>query len=198
VCSEAKKSGKLYTKSLVPVFMRKPNGKPGMLMRRCTRDYKLNPIVRELRRALSVQRGCKKVIVTQWIGISLDEAHRMKPPLAPWMQNRYPLVDGEITRQDCLCWMRQHGFPQPPRSACVFCPYHSDAEWLRLKTEEPAAFRKAVEWERAYQSSVELDEVTDGVPFLHKSLVQIGNAKFDAEAIHADQFGNECEGMCGV
>lgn len=56
----------------------------------------------------------------------------------------YPLVDLNMTRKDCLQWMKDNGYPQPPRSACTFCPYHSNAEWLRIKNETPDEWAEVV------------------------------------------------------
>ena len=87
------------------------------MMRQCTTEFKINPIRKALR---------KYKPVIQWIGISLDEAHRMKPSRDDWIENRWPLIDLRMKRHDCLRWMQEKGYPQPPRSACVFCPYMSD------------------------------------------------------------------------
>lgn len=194
----SKKSGKVYSRNLVPVFMKNPNGTKGILPRKCTRDYKIAVIGREAKKFLGVKRMKKDEPpkVVQWIGISFDELERVKASPWSWAINRHPLVDAGVTRQDCLDWMQDHGFPKPPRSACVFCPYHSDVEWLRLKNEEPAEFQKAVEWERTLTNSVAQDEVTEGIPFLHDSLVPLELVVFNpnrGKAVH-----RECEGMCGV
>lgn len=196
----SRKSGKVYSKSLVPVFILRPDGKKGTLGRRCTRDYKIMVIQREVKRLLGLRRAPSggSPLSTQWIGISIDEAHRMKPSGVSWYENRWPLIEAGISRSACLRWMAERGYPTPPRSACTFCPYHGDAEWHRLKTEEPEAFAQAVAWEEAYQRSVARCEVTKGVPFLHESLIPLRDVTFDLTKRKADQFGNECEGMCGV
>lgn len=129
------------------------------------------------------------------IGISLDEAHRAKPSREPWIENVHPLLDARITRQGCLDWMRDHGYPRPPRSACVFCPYHSDAEWSRMKREDPASFESAVRWEAAAAAAAAC-EITRGVPFLHSSLKPLAMIDFDANKTK-DLFAEECEGLCG-
>lgn len=195
------RSGNRYVRTLIPTFMKSPSGKRGILPRKCTRDYKISVIQREVRKLLGIRafRKNMSVLVTSWIGISIDEVIRMKPSRIAQIANRHPLIDAGISRLDCLAWMHSHGFPKPPRSACVFCLYHSDAEWLRLKTEEPEDFAKAVRWEKDFTLAMtEHCEVTDGIPFLHDSLVPLDQVKFDKESKKADQFGNECEGMCGV
>jgi hypothetical protein len=137
-------------------------------------------------------------LVIAMIGISWDEALRMKPALRPWIRNYYPFVERKITRHSCLLWMEKRGFPRPPRSACVFCPYHSDVEWLRLKTEEPQEFQRAVEFERAYQAAKSATVSRKGfIPFLHDSRQNLDTVVFDGEDT-VDFFQAECQGMCGL
>jgi hypothetical protein len=163
---------------------------PSPMMRQCTQDYKINVIIKELRKY-------KKEGVTQWIGISLDESHRMKVSRDTWIENRWPLIDLRMKRHDCLHWMEKNGYPQPPRSACVMCPYQHDREWLRLKTEEPEDFQKAVEFERRIQITKAAVGFTGEVR-LHRSMKWIDEVEFDSNKDQPDLFGNECTGMCGV
>lgn len=193
----SKKSGKVYQKNLIPLYIKKDGGGKGMLNRKCTAEYKVQQIIKKVRSLANIRRGEKSVKVIQWIGISTDEAHRMKPSQVPFIENRWPLIDLSMSREDCLRWMRDKGHPQPPRSACVFCPYHNDREWLRLKTDEPLEFQRAIEWERSCQSASLRNETIKGVPFLHSSLVRLDRVAFD-ESKQVNLFGNECEGMCGV
>lgn len=207
VVRRSKLSGRMYHRTLIPSFIKKYTGGKGMLPRKCTKDHKINMIERTVRQIAQIRHGEKSVQVTQWIGISIDEAHRMKPSDKHYIEHRWPLVDLRISRTDCLAWMETHGYPKPPRSACVFCPYHNDTEWLRLKIDEPQEFQKAVEWERRNQEANTRSEVTEGVPYLHSSLVTIDRIDFAAEIERKrilkidpqiNLFGNECEGMCGV
>lgn len=190
------KAGTKYQKHSPPAFTSE-NGRPtGLLMRQCTQDFKLAPLYREYRRLGGRKTGC-----TQWIGISWDEVHRMKEPpegMRGWLSNRFPLVDLHITRHQCLAWMEDKGYPKPPRSACVFCPYHSNTEWLRIKREEPDAFQFAVNWERRLQDVFAQVEGFRGEVFLHRELQPLDTIDFAKPDPQMDMFGNECEGMCGV
>ena len=169
----------------------------GMLMRRCTGDYKIKPIVKKVRELAGVGRGEKEIKAIQWIGISTDEVIRMKPSAVPWSKHRWPLIeDLKMSRKDCLAWWAKKGMPAPPRSACVFCPYHNDHEWHRMKTEEPVEFAKAVAFERKMQDAMSRCEVSEGTTFLHSSLKPLDEIRFDPEN-RKGGFGNECEGMCG-
>jgi hypothetical protein len=199
------KSGKIYQKTYVPFFCKKDDGgSRGMMMRKCTADYKVRVIIKTLRwivgkPALNKWRRERerRPLVNTLIGISTDEAHRMKPSQEEWIENKWPLIEMGMTRQDCLSWMEKQGYPRPPRSACVFCPYHSDAEWARLKKEEPEDFRRAVEWEKKVQEVSKSDETQHSSLFLHQSLVPLDQVDFDLKE-EEGHFGNECEGMCGL
>lgn len=192
-----KADGGAWTKSLLPVYTLESNGKKGHMQRACTYDYKVMQILKAQRRLGGVKRGQKTVSICSWIGISADEALRMKDSKVAWAVNRYPLVDAGITRNDCMEWMHKHGFPPPPRSACVYCPFHSDREWLRLKNEEPLEFLRAVEFEAELQRTKASTCNMRGVPFLHASRVPLSDVVF-ADSANEQLFINECEGMCGV
>jgi len=146
----------------------------------------------------------KNALVRQWIGISWDETERMKPSQEPWSESVWPLIDNyPMKRGDCLAWMLKNGFPEPPRSACKFCPFHSDAEWTRLRDEEPQEFLDSVRFERELNAA--LDQATgtarlQGRVYLHDSCIPLDKVIFKSLPGHAQlsQFGNECEGLCGV
>jgi hypothetical protein len=189
-------SGK-WAKSCVPAYIKNKDGTRGIIQRQCTYDYKVIPLTRASLR-IAKEHGATEVI--QWIGISLDEAHRMKPSRDKRITHRWPLIDLRMRRHDCLRWMEANGFPKPPRSACVFCPYHSDAEWRRLRDEEPEEFARAVKFDRDYREVKRITDNMRGVPYLHNSLVPLDQVDFSTDEDNGQQvmFGNECEGMCGV
>jgi hypothetical protein len=182
----------------VPHYSINKDGSIGHGSRQCTHDFKITPIMRQAR-ALMKERRVRRVI--QWIGISTDEAHRMKPSRVKYATSVWPLIDAGMSRRKCLEWMASRGFPTPPRSSCVFCPYHSDHEWRRLRDEEPLEFTRAVGFERKYQAAkIKTVSKKGFIPFLHPSRVLLDQADFstDTERGQGLLWGNECEGMCGV
>lgn len=181
----------------VPLFIA-TESTPGPMARRCTKDFKIIPIVKAARKLGGIRRGQKTIGVIQWIGISVDEIHRAKYSREPWMKNIWPLMDLRMSRADCLRWMSNRGYPEPPRSACVFCPFHSDREWRRLRDDEPEEFKKAIAFEIGYQTASNTS-VLKTIPFLHRSLVPLDKVDFSTEEENGQgNFLNECEGMCGV
>jgi hypothetical protein len=104
-----------------------------------------------------------------------------------------------MTRGDCLLWMERHDYPRPPRSACVFCPFHHPSEWQRLKAEEPEDFAKAVWYEHRLQETAPLANMP-GTPYLTRRCQPLESIDWHniTQQDQLDLFGNECEGMCGV
>jgi hypothetical protein len=193
------KDGRVWTKSMIPAFMQAPDGSIGLLGRSCTAEYKITPILQNLRKLCGIKRGEKNLQITQWIGISYDEIQRMKPSRDKWTQHRWPLVEREMRRHDCIAWLKQNGFPEPPRSACSYCPFHNNTEWRKLKYNEPEAFAEAVRVEKELQRTKKA-AADRSVPWLHRSCIPLEEVDLSTEedAGQLDMFGNECEGLCGV
>lgn len=187
-----RQDGRKWIKGSIPAFVVGKNGNGSPLMRTCTSDYKVRPI----RKFLNSVRANKPV--TLWLGISIDEVYRMKPSKDAWCKNVWPLIDLRMSRNDCLRWMKTHGYPDPPRSACIFCPYHSNQEWRKLRDKQPDDFQRAIEYERK-RHKIEA-EVLGRKSYLHRSLVQLDRVDLSTENERGQlsMFVNECEGLCGV
>lgn len=136
-------------------------------------------------------------LAVTWLGISYDEVSRIKQPRHPWQNFRYPLIDLKMRRHNCIDWMKANGYPEPPRSACVYCPYHSDEEWIRLKREEPKSFAEAVRVDYKLREVKALTYGMNSTPYLHASRVPLDQVDFN-ESQGKLAFNNECEGHCGV
>ena len=180
----------------LPLFTPGDDGtNEGMLRRQCTREFKVEPIEKFVRAHLGYKpRQRIRQPVTCLVGISIDESHRMKLNQRPWITNRWPLVDAELDRRKCLRIVTAAGLPEPKRSACVYCPFHSDRFWNDLKVNHPDEFTRAVAFDRAFR-------VKDGLHrpgYVHRSCQPLDEVDFDPTRDQIDMFGNECEGMCGV
>jgi hypothetical protein len=174
----------------------------GMLWRKCTKNYKILPIEKKVRQMLGVAKGKrvpKDKFVYQWLGISCDEASRMKPSQHKWCEHRFPLIEKDMHRHHCLEWMDNHGYPQPKKSACTFCPYHNDLMWRDMKLNDPDSFSKAVEIDKVIRDGFSSAEKGRKL-YLHRSSVALAEIDFrNAEDMgQLNMFNNECEGMCGV
>lgn len=186
----------------MPLFMRKPDGTKGMVRRQCTKEYKIEPLLakqRELVGLLPRQRS-KQHLCTTVIGISYDESQRMRDPARSWIQNDYPLVDLRMTRQDCIDWCKRNGYAQPPRSACIGCPFKKDDQWRLLKDNAPHEWADAVAFDYALRDHMAKDDRFYAVPYLHSSCLPLDKADLRTmkEKGQDSLFDQECEGMCGV
>jgi len=183
--------------SRVPWFVRGKDGLAAMGRRQCTKEYKLYPIHRQVRAMLggkTPKGGC-----SMWIGISMDEAIRMKPSSVQYIVPRWPLIDLRMTRRQCLAWMERQGYPPPPKSACIGCPFHHDDQWRALRDEAPAEWADAVAVDAKLRANVQRSGMR-GAQYMHRSLVPLDQVDLSTaeDRGQLNLFLNECEGMCGV
>ena len=197
-----------YTAFTAPFFTKNPvTGKKGLLRRQCTNMYKIGPVVQQVRKMLGLEKGEKRkkgTRVEMLMGISRDEVFRIKTNRLKYITNVYPLVDLKMTRSDCLTWMEKFNYPKPPRSACTFCPYHSNEEWREIKKnkeewdEVVAMDRAIIHQEKHKAKNKNSTEVLDEI-YLHREGIPIDQVDFDKKKKddQLDLFQSECEGMCG-
>ena len=195
----------------IPVYLKGRDGEgDGIGRRQCTDNYKIRPIRRRIREMLGLrprQRVPAGTSVELLLGISTDEAIRIKTSRDQWMTNRYPLIEAGMSRSDCLNWWQERYDRPLERSACVACPFQSRRRWVETKRRAcpgpdrgwPELFAEAVEIDARLRDGLALDKT----PYLHMLRMPL------AEAVAADEvglgdygqrdgFGNECEGHCGV
>lgn len=111
-----------------------------------------------------------------WIGISLDEARRIRAQHRGWLALWYPLIfKTPMTRGQCVELIRAQGWTGPiPHSSCYMCPNHSDAEWLQMKLEWPDDFALACVLEAEVR-------VKDPHFYLHPSCIELAHVDFLAQ-----------------
>lgn len=188
----------------MPVFVDTGKGRAGQLRRQCTRQYKITPIMREIRSQLVIQgkakmntRGAVRVApnvqVDLWLGISLDEAAtRMKNNPLGYITNRFPLVDLKMTREDCHTWLAEKGLPKPPRSSCLVCPYHTNSYWQALRAQGGFEWDSVVEFDQAIRDGLHR---IDSPTFLHRSLLPMPQA---VDAVDEGEIEACDEGFCFI
>lgn len=128
----------------MPLFMVRDN-KLFMGKRQCTANYKLRPVYAKCRELLGVTMKAKlpSDALELWIGISLDEASRMIDSKNKWVNNRFPLVELMMTRNDCIKWLYDNfNGLNIPKSSCIGCPYHDKQCWQEVYSDKE-------EWEDA-------------------------------------------------
>lgn len=178
----------------MPLFIKNQDGGDGMTRRQCTSEYKLKPIKRKVRQLLGyphptpVPRG---LYAEQWIGISRDEIGRAKDSGIQYLKSAFPLLDliGAAdgregwTRDDCLRYLRASGWETTPKSACIGCPFHGNAQWRALRDGNPEEWADAVAFDAAIRSGNARGNANGkpllGEAYLHRSRRPLDQAPID-------------------
>jgi hypothetical protein len=122
---------------LLPAFTRQ-NGRIGKMPTFCSNEWKQRPIRRWLK-----EHGVTDTDV--WLGISLDEAERMKSSGLNWYRHVYPLIEIiPMHRSGCVTQIQNYGWEVPHKSRCHMCPNQSPQAWKQMKRLNNGDFEKAV------------------------------------------------------
>jgi hypothetical protein len=168
-------------------FFTVTGGKVGRMRRQCTKEYKVEPIQKEIRRILGVapRRAAPLKAVQLAIGFSWDERHRRFPDRYRATANIFPLIEMRWTVDKCLAWL-QDNFPgiKVPRSSCVGCPYHNNQEWRSMQDDRPEEWAAAIDFDQTIRRKGGIR----GDLFLHRKCVPIEDVDFRT----AEELGQGC------
>jgi hypothetical protein len=164
----------------------------GMIMRQCTGEYKIQPVIKKVRELHGLKPRQRMPKTEMWLGITLDEIQRMKISQLPRINYIYPLIEQKMSRSDCMKTFKRFNFPIPPKSSCVFCPYHSDKNWKEIKEKLPEEWEKCVEIDNTIRDATKKG-LNDKL-YLHRSLTPLEKVQF---ADQQELFMCE-EGFCGL
>lgn len=131
--------------------------------------------------------------VVKLIGYDADESRRARIQDDNRYTYKYPLIEWDWAREECVEAIARAGLPQPGKSACFFCPSSKKHEIVTLAKEYPVLFARAVEMERnadlhtikglgrsfAWGSFVEMPEQTQSS--VSESHVQIDCGCYDGD-----------------
>ena len=106
------------------------------------------------------------------IEIDAGEYHRA----TDFPKTRYPLIEWDWGRDECVEAIRRAGLPQPGKSACFFCPSSKPREILELSRTHPDLLARAL----AMEANAELTSVKGlGRSFAWRDLVRFNEAQID-------------------
>lgn len=205
----------------IPAYTAGQNGERGMQNRKCTQQYKLRPVLEQVRLLLgataSQERPCKHcngegervapwrekrgetevgpcsvcdglgtisrvgqpprdAWVEQWIGFSTDEITRVSNRGdTRYSKSRYPLLDLDMSRNQCDAYLRHHGWTSVAKSACIGCPFHGNRAWRQMRDNDPTSWRDAVAFDAAYRHGAGMEHER----FLHLSCLPLDQAPID-------------------
>jgi hypothetical protein len=194
----------------IPAFTKKPDGMVSKTPRQCTSEYKVQVVEKAIRRdvlgLLPRKRIPRDVTVFQYIGISVDEVGRMlrakkraleKP--SRWSVLRYPLVEVlNWSRKECREYLLPRVPHRVPRSACTFCPFHSNEEWAKIKERNGADWKRVIEIDSVLRrQGAVVNRNMNSQMFLHRSCMPIDQIDFGTDKNSDREMAGECLGMCG-
>ena len=171
----------------MPLYLKHADGTAGILNQQCSYNYKVRPARREMK-----ARGITSAEV--WLGITTDEIERVSPGDVKWARNRHPFIELALNRADCERWLRDHGYPMPPKSACVACPWTHDARWFDRRENHPEEWADAVAADRALRRIPGIEAEC----FIHRSRVPLEEAILDPSDYGQGSLMGECGGACFV
>jgi hypothetical protein len=176
----------------MPLYIRNADGGEGMGRRQCTSEYKLMPIRREIRTLLGAtpdERGVPGRVTGRrfaetWVGISWDEQGRaLGMRSLRYSVDRFPLLELQLTRADCEVINAHAGFHHTPKSACVGCPFHKNAQWRLMRDNDPEAWASAVDFDRRIRNgsarALAQGQRLRGEMYLHRSRMPLDEAPID-------------------
>jgi hypothetical protein len=179
---------------VMPLFTRDPDDDLGITTRQCTDEFKIQPIRREIRRRLGYSKGQKfKHRLEMWLGISIDEAQRVKPSRETNTANRYPLIELNWNREKCKRYLAHHNLPIPMKSSCIGCPYHSNRYFLDMKRQRPDEWQDVVAFDQTLRSTYHFPKLK-GKPYLHRNAEPLEEVYLQEDQI--ELFAEECSGYC--
>lgn len=144
----------------------------GKLPTLCSTEWKQRVVRRYLR---SLGYGPDRPI-EMWLGISLDEIGRAKESDKRWVKHGFPLLfNVTMTKQECIKYVLSLGLPETPQSSCWMCPHRQNDQWARLRDNDPAHWKAAVELDARIRQRDERGGV-----FLHKDRVPLSEADLSA------------------
>lgn len=202
----------------IPAFTTDIEGQPtGIIRRQCSSEYKTNVIDRTVKQQIlgaAKRQRIKDVVVHYYIGLSAEEGQRVhgrngRPGVkdriesAPWRKAHFPLYDMFLNRKQILAWLEDKVPHVTPRSACSFCPFHSDKEWQHVKDTDPEGWARSIEIDEALRNGAAMARGLDQKLYLHKSCVPLRDVVLKPKEEN-DMQGElnfsvlECEGMCGL
>jgi len=194
-----------------PYWIKRDDGSVGMLRQLCTKYYKIDPMLKSVRKILNQKFGTpfppaskNMPVVEQWIGFSADEMRRANKATGnkkrpEYSKLRYPLIELGMNATDVHNYFVTIGKPSPARSLCNGCFAHGLRSLKDMHDNRPGDWRQAV----AVDQSIR-DMSCLGVKypaFVSKTLVpleELAERDFDLGNVRKNDIHSCDTGMCFV
>lgn len=137
--------GKLYE------YYKTKRAVPSMMKRDCTGKFKVAPIRKYIRELFG-----KEEKFVMYVGITIEECHRMKTSDVSYIENSYPFCDARITRDGNNEILRKHNFIAE-KSGCIGCIYNKKRTWINMAIQQPEEFAR---WELLDKNNMRYPSIT--------------------------------------
>ena len=139
----------------------------------CSHKYKIEPQeqwANNDKRCKAAWSAGEKVV--KLIGYDADEHHRAKIPEDKKYTYRYPLVEWDWGRDECVEAIKRMGLCQPGKSSCFFCPAMKQHEIRAMAVKHPDLMKRAL----TLEANAELTAVAGlGRSFAWRDLLATGD-----------------------
>jgi len=137
-----------------PFYTMDAQGHKGQIWRKCTYRFK----VRAPRKWINEERRRRSIrlvpgVVENWIGFSTDEAQRARPFDVKYIVPRWPLLELDMSRADCVEYLQTHHLPVPVKSSCVMCPLRPRSDWAEIHNW-PTDWDRAVRFDNQIRNAL--------------------------------------------
>jgi len=152
-----KQLGELLGKPILPIMemtlescIENHKALPNFRMRFCTREIKIEPVIRLFSRLIQLGE------VHNYVGLRADEEGRAGGSFdqVPGVQVHFPLREWGWRLKDVKGFLTSKGIQVPQRTDCALCFHQRIGEWWRLWANHPEEFAKGVELERKYGATL--------------------------------------------
>lgn len=117
-------------------------------MKSCSLKFKKEPQDELLRDwTLAKEAWATGEKATKLIGFDAGEPWRKKDSPDPKYINRFPLIEWDWDREECVERIISAGLCVPPKSSCFFCPNMTEFEVLQLRDMHPELLERALAME---------------------------------------------------
>jgi len=114
----------------------------------CSQKYKTQPVDKFLNNhpdAIAAWKRGEKI--TKLIGFDANESHRAKDYDDKKYEVKYPLIEWDWGRDECIEAIKSAGLPLPKKSSCFFCPNMRKHEIMELSAVNPHLAERALKIE---------------------------------------------------
>lgn len=163
--------GEIDSIDVMPFWVRnKKTGKVGKTpFKTCTHAYKINQIMKEVREQEGLKRfETKKHKLNMYIGYSVDEFLRFKDNPLPYANNVAPLIDMNMTKQDCINYVEKKIGFRPTSSVCNMCYANDFDRVYKIYKEDSKGWNRLLELDDAMANKPESHKIKDADVFMFR------------------------------